>query len=108
MKAPLLPFGVEVEDGRPFWPDNGKLWWLPIYSFAAATLEEAKERGEKAVRHFAPRSVFRGPIGGTRFTVHQLCGACELTGKKPGCKRKPCPVCGGTLRLPYVELGALG
>lgn len=96
MSAPARPYGVTVEAARPYYPDNGDVWWTEIYGFAEATLEEAQARGERAAANLAPGRLR------TRYTVHQICAACGLTGKAPGCKRKPCPVCDGTLRLPHV------
>lgn len=85
-------YSVEMKDIGLSWPDNRPFiyHWGSGYSFGAKTLEEVFERAQ---RHL-PFS-HEHARGGVCIEIARFCRACNVSGIKPGCKRKKCPACKG-------------
>ena len=61
-----------------------------VLSFAEFTFEEAKVEAARQVEALVKRTGHAH-----RATFRRSCAVCDVSGIKPGCKRKKCEACGG-------------
>lgn len=85
-------FSVELKAVSLTWPDNRPyvVGWGHGSGFGAFTEAEALAEAERLLP-FCLES-YRG---GVCVEISRFCRVCNVTGIKPGCKRKKCPACGG-------------
>ena len=85
-------FSVEMKAIGLAWPNNEPFiyGWGSGCGFGAATEAEALAQAEK----FLP-SEMSSARGGVCVEISRFCRTCNVTGIKPGCKRKKCPTCEG-------------
>jgi hypothetical protein len=85
-------FHVEVKAVSLTYPDDRPyiVGWGHGHGFATFTEAEALAEAER----FLPRDLemYRA---GVCIEISRRCATCDVTGVKPGCKRKKCPACNG-------------
>lgn len=99
--GPSHPFLVSiVEQAQSYF---GVRYDRPVVGFGCRTREEAIAEAARVVARLdaQPRpslAVAAGVVAAPsthRAEFRTGCDVCKVTGKKPGCKRKACPACGG-------------
>jgi hypothetical protein len=88
----MKTYSVEVKSIGLSWPDSRPFiyHWGSGHSFGTDTVVEALERVQKHLPNTLARE-----RGGVLIEISRFCRVCNVSGVKPGCKRKKCPACAG-------------